>query len=94
MPKQIPFQRLLAAGLFATIVCISATAKADQAKEILFAAIKQGQASAELTGEQADAWKKKNRFKRTDSRGGKSVEPLQAARMRSVGGDDDTGKGP
>ncbi|MBW8024465.1 hypothetical protein E0H95_26965 [Pseudomonas syringae pv. tomato] len=55
----MPFQRLLAAGLFATIVCISATAKADQAKEILFAAIKQGQASAELTGEQADAWKKK-----------------------------------
>jgi len=59
MVKQIPFQHLLTAGLVAMFVCISATAKADQAKEILFAAIKQGQASAELTGEQAEAWKKK-----------------------------------
>lgn len=59
MIKQITFQRLFTAGMVATLVCISATAQADQAKEILFAAIKQGQASAELTGEQADAWKKK-----------------------------------
>ena len=59
MVKQIRFQRLFTSGLVAMCFCFSASANADQAKEILFAAIKQGQASAELTGEQAEAWKKK-----------------------------------
>ena len=53
------FLRLFTTGLVSTFLCIAATAQADQAKDILFAAIKQGQASAELTGEQAVAWKKK-----------------------------------
>ena len=59
MVMPTPFHRLFTAGFVATLFFISAPAQADQAKEILFAAIKQGQSSAELTGEQADAWKKK-----------------------------------
>lgn len=59
MVLPISFPRLSTAGFVATLFLISATAQAEQAKEILFAAIKQGHASAELTGEQAEAWKKK-----------------------------------
>jgi hypothetical protein len=59
MVLPISFPRLSTAGLVATFFLFSATAQAEQAKEILFAAIKQGHASAELTGEQATAWKKK-----------------------------------
>ncbi|VVP32246.1 hypothetical protein [Pseudomonas fluorescens] len=60
MPLPISFHRISIAGLVASLFFISATAQADQAKEILFAAIKQGYASGELTGEQAVAWKKKS----------------------------------
>ncbi|TPG90193.1 hypothetical protein EAH72_29950 [Pseudomonas caspiana] len=59
MTSPIFFPRLSTAGLVATLIFGCATAQADQAKDILFAAIKQGHASAELTGEQAEAWKKK-----------------------------------
>lgn len=59
MNSPIFFPRLSTAGLVATLILVCASAQADQAKDILFAAIKQGHASAELTGEQAEAWKKK-----------------------------------
>lgn len=59
MVLPINFPRLTATGFVATLFFITSPAQADQAKDILFAAIKQGQASSELTGEQAVAWKKK-----------------------------------
>ena len=59
MSLPIFFPRVSTAGLVAILLLASATAHADQAKDILIAAIKQGHAVAELTGEQAEAWKKK-----------------------------------
>ncbi|MBI6557393.1 Conserved hypothetical protein (plasmid) [Pseudomonas veronii 1YdBTEX2] len=53
------FKSISIAVLVTIVIFTTGTAHAEQAKDILFSAIKQGQASAELTGEQAIAWKKK-----------------------------------